>query len=326
MKILLTGGAGYVGSHVLRELLSAGHDPVVLDDLSNGHRAAVGEVELVEGDILDVEVLEKVFERDRFDCVMHFCGLIEAGESVTRPDRYYRVNVAGGVNLLNVMARAEVRRIVFSSTAAVYGHPERLPIDEEHPTVPVNPYGRTKLMFERMLEDYRQAFGLGYVSLRYFNAAGADASAEIGEAHRSESHLIPLVFRATLAGGEFTLHGDDYDTRDGTAVRDFVHVSDLARAHVLALDVLEERTARVYNIGSGTGHSVREVVETARRVSGRDLSVTVGPRRPGDTASLVASSGRIERELGWKARFTELVDIMASAWKWHSTHPEGFGG
>ena len=324
MKILLTGGAGYVGSHVLRQLIAAGHEPVVFDDLSNGHRKAVGDVELVEGDILDMELLEKVFQRDRFDCVMHFCGLIEAAESVARPDKYYRVNVAGGANLLNAMVGADVGRIVFSSTAAVYGRPDCLPIDEDHPTKPINPYGHSKRMFEQMLEDYREAFGLGYASLRYFNAAGADESGEIGEAHRSESHLIPIVLRAALTGGAFTINGDDYDTRDGTPVRDFVHVNDLARAHVATLDVLDEGTAHIYNVGSGTGHTVREVVEVAQRVSGCDVPMTVGERRPGDTPTLVATAGRIERELGWKAQYTDLADIITTAWKWHSTHPEGF--
>jgi UDP-glucose 4-epimerase len=321
---LLTGGAGYVGSHVLRKLLEAGHHPVVFDDLSNGHREAIGAVELITGDILDEDVLAKVFALDRFDCVMHFCGLIEAGESVQRPDKYYRVNVVGGLNLLDAMTRAGVRRILFSSTAALYGVPVRLPIDEDHPTVPVNPYGWSKLAFERMLEDYRAAFGLGYVSLRYFNAAGADESGEIGEAHRHETHLIPDVLRAALTGETFTIFGDDYDTRDGTAVRDFVHVGDLADAHVRSLGVLEPGASRIYNVGLGSGHTVREVVETARAVTGRDIPSTVGPRRPGDSPVLVACADRIRRDLGWNPTRTTLDQIVRSAWNWHRSHPTGF--
>jgi len=326
LKVLLTGGAGYVGSHVLRELTGTGHEPVVFDNLSSGHRQAVGDVELVQGDILDEDVLLKLFERDRFDCVMHFCGLIEAGESVVRPDKYYRVNVVGGLNLLDAMVRSEVKRIVFSSTAALYGIPEVLPIDEGHPTKPVNPYGWTKLTFERMLEDYRQAFGIGYASLRYFNAAGADDSGEIGEDHHPETHVVPLALKAALTGKEFTIYGDDYDTRDGTAVRDFVHVSDLARAHVDCLRVLEPGESRVYNLGSGSGYTVREVVETARSITGRDIPCKTGPRRAGDTPVLVAGSKRVERDLGWKPNTTDLTEIIRSAWNWHRTHPNGFEG
>ncbi len=325
MNILLTGGAGYVGSHVLRALLAAGHTAVVFDDLSNGHAAAVRGAELVRGDILDPRALDGVFRARRFDAVMHFCGLIEAGESVARPDRYYRVNVVGGLNLLDAMVRADVRRVLFSSTAAVYGVPETLPITESHPTRPINPYGWSKLMFERLLEDYRAAFGVGCVSLRYFNAAGADESGEIGEAHRSESHLIPRVLRSALEGKPFTLFGDDYDTRDGTAVRDYVHISDLARAHVAALDALKPGQARVYNVGSGSGYTCREVLDAARRITGRSIPAAVGPRRPGDTPVLVASSDLIQRDLGWQARITDLDAIVASAWQWHSTHPDGYG-
>jgi UDP-glucose 4-epimerase len=325
VKVLLTGGAGYVGSHVLRELTREGCDVVVLDNLSNGHREAVGDAELVPGDILDEDVLASVFQRDRFDCVMHFCGLIEAGESVTRPDRYYRVNVVGGLNLLDAMVRADVKRIVFSSTAALYGNPESVPIEEDHPTVPINPYGWSKLTFERILENYRQAFGLGYVSLRYFNAAGADESGEIGEDHRHETHLIPLVLRSALKGGVFTVFGGDYDTRDGSAVRDFVHVSDLARAHVASLAVLEPGVSHAYNVGSGSGHTVLEVLEMCRKVTGAPVACSMGERRPGDPPILVASSARIERELGWKPRQADLGDIVRSAWNWHRTHPNGFG-
>lgn len=325
MKVLLTGGAGYVGSHVLRELTRVGLRVVVLDNLSNGHREAVGDAELVPHDILDEDVLADVFRRDRFDCVMHFCGLIEAAESVVRPDEYYRVNVVGGLHLLDAMVRSDVKRIVFSSTAALYGIPESLPIDEDHPTVPINPYGWSKLTFERILDDYRRAFGVGYVSLRYFNAAGADESGEIGEDHRHETHLIPLVLRSALRGGEFTVFGRDYDTRDGTAVRDFVHVSDLARAHVDSLKVLEPGVSRVYNVGCGSGYTVMEVVETCREVTGCKIPCRTADRRPGDTPILVASSARIGRELDWKPRHTELADIIRSAWNWHHTHPNGFG-
>lgn len=324
MNILLTGGAGYVGSHVLRGLLAAGHSAVVFDDLSNGHAAAARGAELVRGDILDPSALDALFARRRFDAVMHFCGLIEAGESVARPDRYYRVNVVGGLNLLDAMVRADVRRVLFSSTAAVYGVPEKLPIPESHPTRPINPYGWSKLMFERLLEDYRQAFGVGFAALRYFNAAGADESGDIGEEHRSESHLIPRLLRAALDGTTFTIFGDDYHTRDGTAERDFVHVSDLARAHVMALDALEPGAGRVWNVGVGAGHTCREVVETARKVTGRDIPCAVGPRRPGDSPVLVASSDALTRDLGWTPKHAQLEDIVRSAWSWHSKHPNGF--
>ena len=324
MNILLTGGAGYVGSHVLRALLADGHRAVVFDDLSNGHAEAVRGAELVRGDILDAGALAALFARFRFDAVMHFCGLIEAGESVARPDRYYRVNVVGGLNLLDAMVRADVRRVIFSSTAAVYGVPESLPITESHPTRPLNPYGWSKLMFERLLEDWKAAFGVGSVALRYFNAAGADESAEIGEAHRSESHLIPRLLSAAMEGKTFTIFGDDYDTRDGTAVRDFVHIGDLARAHVDALRVLEPGKSRIYNVGSGCGYTCREVVESARRITGRDIPVACGPRRPGDTPVLVASSDLLTCDLGWKPEYTKLDDILRSAWAWHSSHPNGF--
>jgi len=324
LRILLTGGAGYVGSHVLRAVLETGHDAVVFDDLSNGHAEATGDVELVRGDILDAEALRKLFERDPFDCVMHFCGLIDSGESVDRPDRYYRVNVVGGLNLLDAMVRADVKHMVFSSSAAVYGNPQSLPIGEDHPTAPVSPYGWSKLTFEHILESYRRAFDVGYVSLRYFNAAGADESGEIGEAHLRESHLIPLVLRAALTGGTFTVFGDDYDTRDGTAVRDFVHVSDLARAHVDSLRVLEPGSSHIYNLGSGTGHTVNEVIEVARSVTSRDILCETGPPRPGDPPALVASSERIQSELGWNPKYADLADIVRSAWNWHRTHPNGF--
>ncbi len=324
MNILLTGGAGYVGSHVLRQLLAAGHSAVVFDDLSNGHAAAVRGAELVRGDILDPSALGALFAQRRFDAVMHFCGLIEAAESVARPDRYYRVNVVGGLNLLDAMVRAGVRRVLFSSTAAVYGIPETLPIPESHPTRPINPYGWSKLMFERLLEDYRQALGIGFVSLRYFNAAGADESGEIGEAHRSESHLVPRLLKAALDGSAFTIFGGDYDTRDGTAERDYVHITDLARAHVTALDALEPGEAHAWNVGTGSGHTCREVVDAARKVTGRDVPCVVGPRRPGDPPVLVASSDALRRDLGWTPQCVNIADIIASAWRWHSKHPRGF--
>jgi UDP-glucose 4-epimerase len=243
---------------------------------------------------------------------------------VSRPDKYYRVNVVGGLNLLDAMVRAGVKRVLFSSTAAVYGSPERIPIDESHPTKPVNPYGWSKLMFERLLEDHRTAFGIGYVALRYFNAAGADESGEIGEAHRSESHLIPRVIAAAINGTPFSIFGDDYDTRDGTAVRDYVHISDLAQAHMAALGAVSPGETRTWNVGSGNGYSCREVLESARRITGRAIPCTMGPRRPGDPPTLVASSDQLTRDLGWKPQYTRIDDIIASAWKWHSTHPRGY--
>lgn len=319
MKLLVCGGAGYIGSHMVRFLGQAGHEVVVFDNLSTGHREAVQGAELVVGDVLDAGALEAVFAAHRFDAVMHFCARSLVGESVAEPYAYYENNVAGSLGLLQAMRRAGVDKLVFSSTAAVFGKPQADSIDEDHPTDPINPYGASKLMVERMLADAADACGLRSVALRYFNAAGADPGGSLGEAHDPETHLIPNVLRAALGtGGGLKVFGDDYPTRDGTCVRDYVHVNDLASAHLAAVMFMHEHAgAHRFNLGNGKGFTVLEVIEAARRVSGVDIAYEKAPRRPGDPAVLVASSARARRELGWEPRYTDIGDIIASAWRWH---------
>jgi len=323
-KILVVGGAGYIGSHMVRELLDEGYDPLVFDNLSTGHDWAVPEGRLVRGDLCDPSALERLFAENRFDAVLHFASFIQVGESVTAPLKYYRNNVANTLNLLAAMEKAEVKRFVFSSTAAVYGTPVEVPIGEEAPLQPENPYGRSKLMMEEILADCWHAWGLQSACLRYFNAAGAHPSSEIGEAHDPESHIIPIVLQVALGKREFiTINGDDYPTPDGTCVRDYVHVCDLAQAHTLALEaLLAGRGSMTCNLGNGTGYSIREVVEVCRKVTGHPIPVRTGPRRPGDPALLVASSRRMMQEFGWSPRFAELEAIVASAWQWHSKRAE----
>ena len=324
MRVLVTGGAGYIGSVVTEELLADGHEVVVFDNLSKGHRGAIVEgAAIVEGDLLDAEALRRAFAENGTEAVIHMAAHSLVGESVTDPAEYYRNNVTAGLALLDAMRGAGVSRIVFSSTAAVYGEPEKQPVEERDPTSPTNPYGETKLAFERALGWYGQAHGVRYCSLRYFNAAGA--TSRCGEVHDPETHLIPIVLQAAAGRRPHVeVYGDDYPTRDGTCVRDYIHVVDLARAHVLALGILGERSA-VYNLGcGGEGYTVREVVEAARGVTGRDIPVRVGARRAGDPAVLVASSERIRRELGWEPRYQDLRLIIRSAWDWMQAHPEGY--
>jgi len=316
--ILVTGGAGYIGSHTLKELLRDGREVVALDNLSAGHRELVLCEEFVEGDLADAALLRKTFRRYPIQAVIHFAAHTSVPESVANPAKYYRNNVMAGLTLLEAMVEAGVKAIVFSSSAAVYGNPRKIPIPEDHPQDPTNPYGRTKLIFEGILKDYGAAHGLRHVSLRYFNAAGSDPEGEIGEVHDPETHLIPIVLE--VAAGrrrEVRIFGTDYDTPDGTAIRDYIHVSDLARAHVLALRALEEgRAAEAYNLGTGQGHTVREVVEVCRRVTGREIRAVDAPRRPGDPAALVADPSRAKRELGWEPKFTALDPIVETAWRW----------
>jgi UDP-glucose 4-epimerase len=318
MRVLVTGGAGYIGSVVAEVLLARGHTVAVYDDLSEGHRDAVpAPARLHEGDLLDRPRLDAVLHETRPEAVVHMAAVCQVGESVADPAKYYRVNLQGGLALLDAMLGAGVTRMVFSSTAAVYGEPAKQPIEEDDPTAPSNPYGETKLAFERALAWYGGAHGVRAVSLRYFNAAGA--SARSGERHEPETHLIPLVLQVAAGHrGSVTIYGDDYPTRDGTCLRDYVHVLDLAEAHALALDALAGGAAgAAYNLGcGGDGFTVREVVETARRVTGRPIAVTMGPRRPGDPAMLVAASTRIRQALGWTPRHADLADIIASAWTW----------
>lgn len=316
MNTLVTGGAGYIGSVVVEELLKNGHSVVVLDNLSKGHREAVDERALfVEGDLHDGELTRSVLEENSIEAVIHMAASSLVGESVQFPEKYYDNNVVAGRSLLEAMRAAGVKKIVFSSTAAVYGEPEKQPIEEFDRLQPTNPYGETKLEFERELERYRSQGLLNYASLRYFNAAGA--SMRCGELHDPETHLIPIVLQAALGEREYVeVFGEDYPTRDGTCVRDYIHVIDLARAHILALDILDERS-EIYNLGcGGDGYTVREVIEAARGITSQVIPEKVGRRRPGDPAVLIASSDKIKRELGWEPEFQDLGVIINSAWKW----------
>jgi UDP-glucose 4-epimerase len=318
-KVLVCGGAGYIGAHMVRLLGEAGHDVVVFDDLSQGHAAAIPGVPLVRGDLLDRAALDGAFRDHRVDAVFHFAALIAVGESVAEPDRYYRNNVCGTLNLLDAMRAAGVDRLVFSSSAAVYGDPVTERIDESHPKAPISPYGRTKWMMEQALADHAAAFGIRSVSFRYFNAAGADPEGGIGEAHDPETHLIPNVLLAALgARPALDVFGDDYDTRDCTCVRDYVHVRDIAAAHLRALDWMEANAgAHAFNLGNGAGFSIREVIEAAGRVTGCAIPCRVSPRRAGDPAVLVADSGRARDALGWAPDLPELDAIIETAWAWH---------
>ena len=324
MRILVTGGAGYIGSTVSAQLLALGHSVIVLDDLRRGHRGAVPErAEFVAGNVGDDQSLERVFSAGAVDAVLHFAALAEVGESMQVPEVYFRNNSFNTLRLIEAMLAHGVLKIVFSSTAAVYGSPERTPIEETAPTRPTNAYGESKLLVERMLAWSHQIHGLRYASLRYFNVAGGNP--DRGEDHKPESHLIPRVLQVALGiYDSVKIFGDDYPTPDGTCVRDYVHVSDLAEAHIRALGALESRGQLIYNLGNGKGFSVRDVVETARRVTGHAIPAEIEARRPGDPPVLVASSEKIGRELGWTPKHATLESIIASAWEWHRTHPRGY--
>jgi len=324
MRVLVTGGAGYIGSVVVEALVRGGHRVVVYDDLSKGHAAAVDPgATLVRGDLRDRDTLRATLGAGRIEAVVHMAADSLVGESVQRPDKYYDNNVAAGLSLLAAMVECGVKRLVFSSTAAVYGEPAKQPIEESDPAVPTNPYGETKLAFERALPWYERAFGLRFASLRYFNAAGA--SDRCGEVHDPETHLIPLILQAAAGlRPELTVFGDDYPTPDGTCIRDYIHVVDLAQAHVLALGAVAERSC-IYNLGcGGAGYSVRQVIEAARRVTGLAIPLRIGPRRAGDPAVLVASAAKIQSELGWQPRLGALDVIVASAWRWMQRFPGGY--
>lgn len=324
MKVLLTGGAGYIGSHVVRAVRGAGHTPIVYDNLSKGHAESL-EADLIVADVSDGAALRVALEENEIDAVIHFAAFIEAGESVGEPGKYFRNNTVAGLTLLEAMREAGVKRLVFSSTAAVYGQPPVVPIEEDSPLVPINPYGSSKLCVEYMLRAYAQAYGMGFVALRYFNVAGADPAGDIGEDHKPETHLIPLVLQVPLGKREhITIFGQDYDTPDGTCIRDYIHVSDLANAHVLAAGAIEPGMVKVYNLGNGEGFSVKQVIETCRTVTGHSIPVVIGSRRAGDPARLVASSARAVRELGWRTKFPSLEEIVTHAWRWHSNHPSGY--
>jgi UDP-glucose-4-epimerase GalE len=330
-SFLVVGGAGYVGSHCAKHLLQAGHDVSVFDNLSRGHRDAVGRANFIQGDVLDGDALRGAFSAGRFDAVLHFAAFCYVGESVEQPEAYYRNNFVGTLNLLDAMRDANVRRLVFSSTCATYGNPVELPMRESHPQDPVNPYGATKLMAERALRDYAGAWALDSVALRYFNAAGCDPEGELGERHDPETHLIPLVLaeaKRVRAGGDpeattLKVHGTDYPTKDGTCVRDYVHVTDLAAAHLAAAERIVESPGtgfRAYNLGTGRGHSVLETIRACEQVVGTPIRYRSGARRPGDPPELVADARLARAELDWAPRFDTMESIVATAWKWMSAH------
>ncbi|MHB2021290.1 MAG: UDP-glucose 4-epimerase GalE [Candidatus Xenobia bacterium] len=324
MNVLVTGGAGYIGSHVAADLVAAGHRVTVYDNFSKGHRQAVPpEAELIEGDVADGAAVGEVLRSRAIEAVMHFAAFIEAGESMQQPEKYFRNNTAATMALLEAMIANSVLTFVFSSTAALYGNPDAVPIEETARLEPTNAYGESKLLVERVLAWYHEIHHLRYASLRYFNAAGATVPR--GEDHHPESHLIPLILQVALGQREHVhIFGTDYATPDGTCVRDYIHVSDLSQAHLLALNALQTKDRVIYNLGNGRGFSVREVIEVARQVTGHEIPALEAPRRPGDPAVLVASSEKIRRELGWKPQHPELRDIVASAWDWFSRHPEGY--
>jgi len=327
MRVLVCGGAGYIGSNMTAMLTSQGHEPVVYDNLSKGHRAAIGNTTFVEGDLDDFQLLLETLKKYKIEAVMHFAALIEVGESVQQPLKYYRNNLSCTQNLLSAMEAADVEKFVFSSTAAVYGIPESIDggLSEDCPTKPINPYGQTKLDVETMCHYQSMAGKLRYASLRYFNACGAGNNATIGEDHRPESHLIPLTIQAAMGKRDaIKIYGTDYDTPDGTCIRDYIHVDDLCRAHMLVLNKLDQSRELIYNLGNGNGFSVREVIETVRRVSGKDFKIVEAERRPGDVPILTSDAARVRNELGWQTDKHELEEMVSSSWKWHNNHPDGY--
>jgi len=321
MNILVTGGAGYIGSHVLKALLKEGHEVVTFDNLQKGHREAVTGGKFVEGDLSDQKLLEQVMQENKIEGVIHLAADSLVGESMENPAKYYRNNFANGINLLEAMVKNDVNNIVFSSTAAVYGEPDQIPIKEDNQTEPTNTYGESKLFFEKALKRYDDIHGINFVSLRYFNAAGADPEGEIGEAHDPETHLIPIVLQTALGiRDKIYIFGDDYPTRDGSCIRDYIHVNDLAAAHVLAVEALADgKDSSIYNLGNGEGYSVKEVIDTVKEVTGRDFEVEISDRRAGDPAVLIASSDKIQKELNWQPEYPELEKIISTAWQWHKS-------
>jgi UDP-glucose 4-epimerase len=320
-KILVTGGAGYIGSHMTDLLLKHGHQPLVFDNLQTGFRDAVLDAKLVVGDLADEKALAALFAKEQFDAVMHFAAFIQVGESVSNPALYYQNNVVNTLNLLVAMLEHDVKNFIFSSSAAVYGEPKYTPIDEEHPKNPLNPYGYTKFMVEQVLQDYTQAYNLRSISLRYFNAAGADPDGRLGERHNPESHLIPLVLQAASGRrNAISVYGEDYPTKDGTCIRDYIHIVDLCQAHLLALNkLLNGGATSAYNLGNGNGFSILEVIETAKAITNKPIKTIKAERRAGDPAVLVADAAKAKKELGWQPKFSELSTIIEHAWRWELT-------
>jgi UDP-glucose 4-epimerase len=325
MRVLVCGGAGYIGSNMTAMLAAEGHEPVVFDNLSKGHKSAIGETEFVKGDLADSQMLVETLEKYSIEAVMHFAAFIEVSESVQAPLKFYRNNLCCTENLLSAMEIVGVEKFVFSSTAAVYGIPKEMPITEDSPTEPINPYGQTKLAVERMCHYQSRSGKLAFTSLRYFNTCGAGNNATLGEDHRPESHLIPLTIHAAMGKrNDIKIYGADYDTPDGTCIRDFIHIDDLCRAHLLALDWLDQGRELICNLGNEKGHSVREVIETVKKVSGKDFKVTEVSRRPGDSPRLTADATKAKNELGWKIEKPQLEDMVSTAWQWHNEHPDGY--
>lgn len=325
MRVLVCGGAGYIGSNMTAKLTAEGHKPVVFDNLSKGHKSAIADAEFVEGDLADGRLLVETLEKYGIEAIMHFAAFIEVGESVQMPLKFYRNNLCCTENLLSAMETVGVEKFVFSSTAAVYGIPEEMPITEDSPTEPINPYGQTKLAVERMCHYQSRTGKLAFASLRYFNTCGAGNNAALGEDHRPESHLIPLTIQAAMRKrSDIKIYGTDYDTPDGTCIRDYIHIDDLCRAHLLALDWLDQGRELICNLGNEKGHSVREVIETVKKVSGKDFKVTEVGRRPGDPPRLTADATKARNKLGWRIEKPQLEDMVSTAWRWHSNNPDGY--
>jgi len=325
-KILVTGGAGYIGSITAKVLKEKGFQPIIFDNLITGHQTSVGKEKFYQGDLTkDIPLLEKVFKEEKPEAVIHFAAMSLVGESVKNPQKYFTNNLIGALNLLKVMLEHQVLKIVFSSTAAVYGEPKKVPIDEDDPKAPTNPYGESKLMIEKILKWYGEAYGLFSIALRYFNACGAALDGSLGEDHEPESHLIPLAIQAALGQRkDFKIFGDDYPTPDGTCIRDYIHVLDLAEAHIAALNGFQ-KGFQSYNVGTNHGFSVLEVIQMIKNVSGVNFETPIGPRRTGDPSQLVAKAKKIKKELGWQPKYSDLKTIVETAWKWHKNHPQGYG-
>lgn len=323
VKVLVTGGAGYIGSHVIKLLLEAGFEPVILDNLSSGHKQAILGGKLYQGDIADREILKKIFSENRIDAVIHLAALIDAAESVREPEKYQKENFEKGKVLLDECVRAGIKKFIFSSTAAVYGNPKYIPIDERHPTNPTNPYGESKLAFEKYLTENKS--NINYIILRYFNVGGSDPEGKLGKDHLDSSDLLNIVMKVALGEkDQIEIFGTDYETKDGTPIRDFIHVIDIASAHILALEKIENYPGEIFNLGSENGFTVKEIIDTARKVTNREIPTKIGPRREGDIAISVASSQKAKEKLGWQTKYSDLKTIIRTDWQWRKNHLRGY--